>query len=182
MTTIGSILLAWSWTVTLLQIGSTPIWVPLTIILIIILLLWWGLTRNRIQDESNAQEDESGDDDLARTHTESIVPEDSNVEETEEIESVAEAIEPDTFVEPDDLKLIEGIGPKISAVLADAGIVTFAQLAACNEETLEKIVREDAGIKLANPSSWAEQARLAAAGNWDDLEQLQEELHAGQRK
>jgi len=81
----------------------------------------------------------------------------------------------------DDLKRIEGIGPKISDLLQAAGITTFAQLADANVKRLEQIV-EDAGIgRIANPSTWSEQAALAAAGKWDELEVLQDELKGGRR-
>ncbi len=85
-------------------------------------------------------------------------------------------------VMPDDLKIVEGIGPKIEGILHNAGIQTFAQLAAASVSQLEQIVREDAGIRIAFPDTWPEQARLAAAGNWDALETLQEELKGGRRE
>lgn len=82
---------------------------------------------------------------------------------------------------PDDLKRIEGIGPKISGLLQEAGITTFAQLADTEVERLEQIV-EDAGIgQIANPSTWPEQAALAAAAKWDELEALQDDLKGGRR-
>jgi predicted flap endonuclease-1-like 5' DNA nuclease len=82
----------------------------------------------------------------------------------------------------DDLKIVEGIGPKIEGILHEAGIKTFAQLAAASVSQLEQIVREDAGIRIAFPDTWPEQARLAAAGDWDALETLQEELKGGRRE
>lgn len=81
---------------------------------------------------------------------------------------------------PDDLKRIEGIGPRISDLLQAAGITTFAQLAATDVSRLDQIVRE-AGITLADPVTWPEQASLAAAGEWDALEALQDELKGGRR-
>lgn len=81
----------------------------------------------------------------------------------------------------DDLKLIEGIGPKISSVLMDSGVKTFAQLAVTSPETLRKIL-DDAGLSAINdPSTWPTQAALAAAGNWDGLALLQNELRGGRR-
>jgi len=83
---------------------------------------------------------------------------------------------------PDDLKLIEGIGPKISQLLMDNGILTFAQLAATSIERLQAIL-EEAGpnFQLANPDTWPEQAKLAAAGAWDELQTLQDRLIGGRR-
>jgi hypothetical protein len=81
---------------------------------------------------------------------------------------------------PDDLQLIEGIGPKIAGLLQEAGIATFARLAATDVGRLEQIVR-GAGITIADPSTWPEQARLASAGKWAELDVLQEELKGGRR-
>ncbi len=171
-----------------LQIGSIPIWVPLSIILLIILLFWWGLTRNRIPDEDQTTREHEAAEEELETAAESAVPDEELDEDTtdepasaiEEAEHApAEAEESQVPSEPDDLKVIEGIGPKISAVLAEASIITYAQLASTDPEQLNKIVREDAGIKIANPASWPEQADLAASGDWDGLEKLQKRLVAG---
>lgn len=85
-------------------------------------------------------------------------------------------------VQPDDLKVVEGIGPKIEGILHAAGIKTFAQLAATPVDRLEQIVREDAGIRVAFPDTWPEQAKLAAEGAWEALEKLQDELKGGRRE
>jgi predicted flap endonuclease-1-like 5' DNA nuclease len=81
---------------------------------------------------------------------------------------------------PDDLKRIEGIGPKISKLLNEAGITTFSQLAASSVSQLEQIVR-NAGISIADPGTWPEQAILAAEGDWDALRDLQDRLKGGRR-
>ena len=83
---------------------------------------------------------------------------------------------------PDDLKLIEGIGPKISQLLMDNGILTFAQLAGTSIDHLQAIL-EAAGpnFRLADPTTWPEQAKLAADGTWDELEALQDRLIGGRR-
>ena len=83
-------------------------------------------------------------------------------------------------VPPDDLKRIEGVGPKISGVLQGAGITTFRQLAAADVGQLRQILRE-AGVRAANPTTWPEQAGLAAAGQWDGLVALQAMLKGGRR-
>jgi large subunit ribosomal protein L30 len=81
----------------------------------------------------------------------------------------------------DDLEMIEGIGPKSAGVLHEAGISTFAALAATDAERLEEILR-DASLHLASSETWAEQAKLAAAGDWEALKQLQESLKGGRRE
>ena len=62
----------------------------------------------------------------------------------------------------DDLTKIEGIGPKISEILSNEGIATFATLAATEESRLKEIL-EAAGSRfsLAEPETWPEQAELA---------------------
>jgi predicted flap endonuclease-1-like 5' DNA nuclease len=81
----------------------------------------------------------------------------------------------------DDLEVIEGIGPKIAGVLRDAGISSFAELAATDSERLAEIL-QDANLRLASPETWAEQAELAAAGDLEGLKQLQERLKGGRRE
>lgn len=81
-------------------------------------------------------------------------------------------------VEPDDLTKIEGIGPKIASVFQSVGITTFAKLADTEVSALQQAL-DDAGIRLGNPETWPQQARLAASGDWEALEKLQDELQGG---
>jgi predicted flap endonuclease-1-like 5' DNA nuclease len=83
-------------------------------------------------------------------------------------------------VAADNLEIIEGIGPKIAGVLNSAGIKTFAQLAATDVTKLQGILTA-AGLRLADPGTWAEQAGLAAAGKMDELQKLQDALKGGRR-
>jgi predicted flap endonuclease-1-like 5' DNA nuclease len=78
------------------------------------------------------------------------------------------------------LERIEGIGPKVASLLNAADIRTFAQLAGTDVEQLRKILHENR-LNFINPSTWPEQARLAADGRWQDLEAFQNELKGGQR-
>jgi predicted flap endonuclease-1-like 5' DNA nuclease len=82
---------------------------------------------------------------------------------------------------PDDLRKIEGIGPKFQATLQAAGIQTYAQLAAMKPAELKQIL-VDASIRLGDPTTWPEQAALAAAGDWDQLKALQSTLKGGRRE
>jgi large subunit ribosomal protein L21 len=81
---------------------------------------------------------------------------------------------------PDDLAEIEGIGPRIRQVLNEAGVVTFSALAAMSEAELKSVLFA-AGVRLAFPETWAEQAALAAGGDWDGLRALQATLVRGRR-
>lgn len=82
----------------------------------------------------------------------------------------------------DDLKKIEGVGPKIADLLKADGIQTFADLAKAKQPKLQAVL-EAAGprYKMHNPSTWPEQAKLAANGKWDELNKLQDELKGGKR-
>ena len=80
----------------------------------------------------------------------------------------------------DDLKLIEGIGPKIAGLLQTEGISTFARLAETEPARLERILKE-AGLSIADPTTWPDQAGLAASQNWEALDELQKELKGGRR-
>jgi len=82
---------------------------------------------------------------------------------------------------PDNLVVIEGIGPKIASVLASNGITTFAELAATPASLIDQILDRE-GLRLADPITWPEQARLAAAGDWDGLNALQGRLKAGRQE
>ena len=82
---------------------------------------------------------------------------------------------------PDDLKIIEGIGPKIASILAAAGITTFAQLGATDVSRLREIIAQAGLTALADPATWPQQAALAAAGKLDELEVLQGQLKGGRR-
>lgn len=83
---------------------------------------------------------------------------------------------------PDDLKKIEGIGPKIAGLLNEAGITTFAQLGKASKKKLADVLQAaGARFRLAKPDTWQEQAKLAAAGKDEALKKLQAELKGGVR-
>lgn len=80
----------------------------------------------------------------------------------------------------DDLKKIEGIGPKVAEALQEAGIDSFEKMAASTPEGLKEILDAAEGqFNAQDPTSWPEQAGLAAKGNWDELKTLQDQLIAG---
>ena len=81
---------------------------------------------------------------------------------------------------PDDLTRLEGIGPKVNQVLKNAGITTFAQLAAADLSKLREAL-DAAGYRYMDPSGWVEQAKLAAVGKFDELKDLQSRLKAGRK-
>ena len=77
----------------------------------------------------------------------------------------------------DDLKKVEGIGPKIAETLVEAGISTFAQLAKTDAAKISEIIAGVRGNHVTD--SWPAQAQLAADGKWDELKKWQDELDGG---
>ena len=80
----------------------------------------------------------------------------------------------------DNLTKIEGIGKKINELLAAENITTFKELSKLSAKKIKAIL-ETAGSKFAmhDPTSWPKQAKLAAAGKWDELNELQKDLNTG---
>lgn len=80
----------------------------------------------------------------------------------------------------DDLKVVEGIGPKIEALLKEAGIGSWAELAAADVDRLKAILSA-AGprYQMHSPDTWPQQAGLAATSQWEQLDKLQDELNGG---
>ena len=77
----------------------------------------------------------------------------------------------------DDLKKVEGIGPKIASTLVEAGITTFADLAKTKPEAIAEIISGVRGNHVTD--TWPAQAKLAAEGKWDELKKWQDELDGG---
>lgn len=63
----------------------------------------------------------------------------------------------------DDLKKLEGVGPKLAEILNEAGIATYADVAGSSVEKLKEIL-EVAGSRYASkdPAPWIEQAKTMA--------------------
>nr|BFE64529.1 hypothetical protein GCM10020063_090550 [Dactylosporangium thailandense] len=109
-------------------------------------------------------------------------PEPVVVEPEPEPEPVVEEPEPVVAAEdvkPDNLKRIEGIGPKMSAALIASGIKTYQQLADADVDTLRAAI-EAAGLRFA-PSivTWSRQARHLADGDEEGFADLTRRLVAG---
>ena len=77
----------------------------------------------------------------------------------------------------DDLKKIEGIGPKIASTLVEAGMATFAEVAKATPEAISEIIAGVRGNHVTE--TWPAQAQLAADGKWDELKKWQDELDGG---
>jgi predicted flap endonuclease-1-like 5' DNA nuclease len=136
--------------------GGIPWWVWVILILILLVILWFWFGRD--EEETSAVG--------------------TPVETAPQTET--RASEPIEVVVPDDLKKIEGVGPKVASLLNQAGIETFQQMVDAGAEKLEAIL-DQAGLQMIDADTWPEQARLAAAGDWPGLETMQDELKGGKR-
>lgn len=80
----------------------------------------------------------------------------------------------------DDLTLIEGVGPKVAEIFVAAGITSFADLAKKSKEELKAVLDPNGAIYAAmDPTTWPQQAELAAAGKFEELETLKAQLKGG---
>lgn len=83
-------------------------------------------------------------------------------------------------IELDDLKVVEGIGPKIESLCHGIGIRTWFDLAS-TEVSLLRTMLTDAGarFKSHDPTTWPRQADLLANGRWEEFRAFAEALRGG---
>lgn len=83
-------------------------------------------------------------------------------------------------VKQDDLKIIEGIGPKIEELFHNAGIKTWKNLGETSVEKCQQIL-DSAGEQFVvhNPGTWPKQSEMAYKGLWKELKSWQDELDGG---
>ncbi len=83
----------------------------------------------------------------------------------------------------DDFEIIEGIGPIISILLNQNGIKSFYDLSRADVRELEAVLLEAGpNFRMTDPSSWPEQASLAAHNSWNALMAYQGQLSANNLK
>ncbi len=80
----------------------------------------------------------------------------------------------------ENLKLVEGIGPKIEKLLKGGGIPNLLALAESEADHLRAILDSEGDrFRVHDPTTWPAQARLAVNGNWELLKEYQEQLKGG---
>ena len=89
---------------------------------------------------------------------------------------VRRAAEPDEAVEPDDLRKINGIGAIYLRVLNEAGLHTYAQIAAASTEELEAVFSEAQRNRPPRLETWSPQAALAEKADWEGLRRYQDSM------
>ncbi|MFT0714164.1 hypothetical protein [Flagellimonas lutimaris] len=83
-------------------------------------------------------------------------------------------------IKENDLKLVEGIGPKIEGLFHNFGIKTWKELAETSADKCQEVL--DSGGKryrIHDPASWPMQAKMAHEGHWEQLFEWQEKHRAG---
>lgn len=86
----------------------------------------------------------------------------------------------DHYFLDNNLQIVEGIGPKVEALLHENGVRSWADLEGKSSDELNAILA-GAGLSMMNPDSWPRQAQLAAMSDWDTLASLQHILNAGRK-
>ena len=111
---------------------------------------------------------------------EETVTEEPVVEAAPAPEAVVETPTADADTAEDDLKKIEGVGPKIESLMKEGGLKTWTQVAAASPESIKEIlVAAGSRYQMHDPTSWPLQAGMAAEGKWDELEKWQDEHKGG---
>ena len=75
-------------------------------------------------------------------------------------------------VKENDLKIIEGIGPKIEELFNDNGILTWEVLSETSVNRCEEILDGERFV-VHNPKTWPHQSKLAFEGKWKELKDWQ---------
>ena len=182
--------------------GSQNWWLWLLLLIILILLVWWLLQRETTPASTSQSKQSKGTvvttpvkpapapsapvtaatiahlsaSRVAPTITTTVAPPIA----PPVVSPVAPTIPATPATMTEDLTKIEGIGPKINSVLQAAGIKTFADLSKTEVGQLRQIL-VGVGMKVNDPTTWPEQAGLAATGDWAGLRKLQEQLDGGRR-
>ena len=83
-------------------------------------------------------------------------------------------------LKPNNLQIIEGIGPKMESVLKENGVNSHSDLSAQTPTSLQTILDKYGDkYKIIDPTTWAQQASYAASGDYDGMIDLQKKLDTG---
>ncbi|WP_276388800.1 hypothetical protein [Eudoraea chungangensis] len=83
-------------------------------------------------------------------------------------------------IRKDDLKIVEGIGPKIEGLFHNYDIRTWQELSLTSVKKCQDVL--DSGgdrFKVHDPASWPMQAKMCYEGKWKELFKWQEEHKHG---
>jgi predicted flap endonuclease-1-like 5' DNA nuclease len=80
----------------------------------------------------------------------------------------------------DDLKLVEGIGPKIEELFHNAGLKTWADVAKTEASKLKEIlVAGGERFLMHDPTTWPTQCQMMVEDKWAELKKYQDLLDGG---
>lgn len=83
-------------------------------------------------------------------------------------------------IKENDLKVVEGIGPKIEELYHSAGIRTWKAMSEASLDKLQGVLNDAGeGFLLHDAGTWARQADLAYKGKWQELKEWQDKLDGG---
>lgn len=83
-------------------------------------------------------------------------------------------------IKRNDLKIVEGIGPKIEALFQDNGIRTWKDLSQATVLRCREILASGGkSFEMHKPDTWPKQAEMADHGKWEELKQWQDTLKGG---
>jgi predicted flap endonuclease-1-like 5' DNA nuclease len=168
-------------------------WDLLLFLLVLGALLWWLINRwvgGRLKDHTeelyhriSQLESENGK--LRRQFTDRTTFLESELEACRKSKIHAAptgfaAVSDKSKIKKDDLKIVEGIGPKIEELFNNSGIYSFDDLAQASIEHLKSILdKAGSRFQIHDPSTWPRQSELARDGKWEELKKWQEELNKG---
>ncbi|MEZ4854436.1 hypothetical protein [Flavobacterium sp.] len=86
-------------------------------------------------------------------------------------------------INENDLKIVEGIGPKIEELFKTSGILSWKLLSETSVDRCQEILNK-AGerFQMHNPGTWPRQAKLAYEGKWQELKDWQDVLDGGKER
>ncbi|MFY7670544.1 hypothetical protein ACOSP6_05605 [Tenacibaculum sp. MEBiC06402] len=83
-------------------------------------------------------------------------------------------------IKQDDLKVVEGIGPKIEGLFHNFGIKTWKALGETSVKKCQEVLNSGGDrYRMHKPNTWPKQAKLAAEGKWEKLKKWQDDLDGG---
>ncbi|WP_199913335.1 hypothetical protein [Flagellimonas amoyensis] len=83
-------------------------------------------------------------------------------------------------IKEDDLKIVEGIGPKIEELFHNFDIKTWKALSETSADTCQEVLNSGGKrYRIHDPASWPMQAKMAYEGHWKQLAEWQEKHRAG---
>ena len=83
-------------------------------------------------------------------------------------------------IKQDDLKIVEGIGPKIESLFHNFGIKTWQALSDVTVAKCQEVLNSGGKrYQIHDPASWPMQAKMAHQGDWKNLAKWQDEHKAG---